>query len=615
MAFQIIHTFEKFINRFNYIGDFREVLEKSLTELIDMNIDGIVININTENDYLENDENWTNFAAGMRIAANLGLRIWIYDEKGYPSGGAGGLVLRDNPELEAKGIKNQNGQYYISTIYEGSHAERNFREKRRYINLLESKAVESFAQSTYYKYKEKLPKDVFNSAEAFFTDEPSLMTVVTQILDGSDGNLELASVYSDRVIPVNDEPDPNVPITPSIPYSRELNENYFKLYGENLLDIAPEVFAYSERPSEIKCRFWEAVAATYEANYGEILTRTCSRMNKKLTGHLLFEETPILNMAFHSNPMRILKHFQLPGIDLLSNIQENISVFAHKMVFSCAWQNGITGIMTETSDFNEFRMGPKKPTGHKKIIAALYKQFALGVREFSFYYDFGIRKDKYAEIAGTIKNLCDYGKDINFKPDCAVYCPYETIWAGYYPSLAKPFELYDAQPEFVKSFENSILQICEDFYQDNIQFVLIDESGINEMLNRGIKQIVIPECEVASKKLIKHWEDGKIKMFGHMPEYLYLGGNLEKNKHEKISAINNMAISGIPFKYDNNLIIITFENDIYFCFNPHGGNITITAIRMCNIYNPSTDKQYNISSGESYVLYEDGAAILEIAGE
>ncbi len=615
MAYQIIHSFEKFINRFDYTGDFSNTLEKCLIELMKLNIDGIVININTENGYLENEENWAQFIMGMRVAISLGLKIWIYDEKGYPSGGAGGLVLRDHPELEAKGIKFHNGDYYIATIYEGSHAERNFREKRRYINLLESKAVTQFAISTYYKYKEKLPSEIFDEAEAFFTDEPSLMTVVTNILDGSDGNLELASVYPDRVIPVNDKPDSSVPITPSIPYSWELNETYFKSYGNNLLDIAPGIFQNSETPQEEKCRFWESVAITYEKAYGKTLSGICEQLNKKLTGHLLFEETPILNMAFHSNPMRILKHFQLPGIDLLSNIQSKISVFAHKMVASSAWQKGLNGIMTETSDFDEYRQGPKKPTAYNKIIAALYKQFALGVREFSFYYDFNIRKDKYGKIAGTIKNLCDYASYFRFKPDCAVYCSYETVWAGYYPSTAKPAELHDAQPEFVKCFEDSLLNICEDFYHKNIQFVLMDESSINEIIAKGITQVIIPECTVISNKLIEYAEEGKIGVYGYTPEYLYLDGSLEKNKFTKVSSVGDIVVSEFPFACDGDSILTAFEGGRYFCFNPHENSVRFKLNKACKVYDPYKDKQTIVPAGKGIVLQEDSAVVIEETGE
>ncbi len=617
MAFQIIHSFEKFINRFNYTGEYEVVLENCLKELQKMKIDGIVININTENGYLESKSNWDKLIAGMRIAGKLGLRMWIYDEKGYPSGGAGGLVLRDNPELEAKGVKYHCGKYYISNIYEGSHAERNFHEKRRYINLLDSNAVRKFAESTYSKYMKKLPPDNFDQAEAFFTDEPSLMTVVTQVLDSSiEGDVpEMLDGLLGKKIPVHDEPDPNVPITPSIPYSEELNRTYIEKYSMDILSVAPGIFAFKEEPSEVKCRFWETVAETYEETYGVILSNICKDLGKKLTGHLLFEETPILNTAFHANPFRVLKHFQLPGIDLLSNIQEKISIFGHKMVFSCAWQKDINGIMTETSDFFEYRMGPKRPTKYRQIIAALYRQFALGVREFSFYYDFNIRKDKYGEIAGTIKNLCDFDKELKFKPDCAIYCSYETVWAGFYPSMAKPFDLYDAQPEFVKRFEDSILEHCDNFYKNNTQFIIMDESSIEELIEKGITQVFLPECMVVNKKLIEYTDSGNIKLFGHTPEYIYSDGNLEEAGSIKIYPNKDIRKTVLPFKYEGDMIYARFEGEIYFCFNPGSAAINIIMTEGGRVFDPVLNKSSNFISGGNYSLDADCAVIIKVNGE
>ena len=40
----------------------------------------------------------------VREAAARGLRVRLYDEDGYPSGAAGGMVLAGQPELEASGV-------------------------------------------------------------------------------------------------------------------------------------------------------------------------------------------------------------------------------------------------------------------------------------------------------------------------------------------------------------------------------------------------------------------------------------------------------------------------------------------------------------------------------
>jgi hypothetical protein len=605
MAFQIIHAFEKFIDRFDNKDElsFEDRVIHGLNELRKMNIDGIVVNIFQGDGYLENSENWKRLECAMRQAVSLGFRIWLYDENGYPSGGAGGIVLRDNPELEAKGIKSHDGKYYISNIYEGSHAERNFRGKRRYINLLESEAVRMFAKSTYYKYREMLPDNIFKHVEAIFTDEPSLMTVVVRKLDD-------LKVFPGYVIPIDDEPDPDVPITPSIPYSEELDKRFSDKYEAGLLESAPGIFEYSDEVSEIKCRFWESVAQTYEDTYGNALSGSCSEIGTGLTGHILFEESPVLNVAFHANPCRVLKHFHLPGIDLLSNVQENISVFAHKMVHSCAWAKGLGGIMTETSDFNEYRLGSKKPTEHNNIIAALYKQFALGVREFSFYYDFNVRRSEYGLIAGAIGNLCEYGKGFIHKPDCAVYCAYETIWAGFFPSNEEALSLYRKQPGFVRDFEDSILRLCDELFYKNTQFILMDESSIDTIVDKGITQVVLPDCRVINKRLIELAEEGRIQLFGKNPEYAYFEGRVEK-AFVNVRPINELLLTNPYFSHGNGLILTAYDRDYYFCFNPTDESVEIHLEKPCTAYDPIVNKESYHETNAEFSINTDSAVMLK----
>ncbi len=65
---------------------------------------GIVTNVSTRNDYLENDEEWQVFTHLAAECERMGLRLWIYDERGYPSGAAGTHTLDENPDYEATGV-------------------------------------------------------------------------------------------------------------------------------------------------------------------------------------------------------------------------------------------------------------------------------------------------------------------------------------------------------------------------------------------------------------------------------------------------------------------------------------------------------------------------------
>ncbi len=72
--------------------------------LIDRGFGGIVTNVSTRFDYLQNREEWQVFTHLAAECERLGLRLWIYDEKGYPSGAAGTLTLDEDPDFEATGV-------------------------------------------------------------------------------------------------------------------------------------------------------------------------------------------------------------------------------------------------------------------------------------------------------------------------------------------------------------------------------------------------------------------------------------------------------------------------------------------------------------------------------
>ena len=82
---QIVEPFEK------WCGPEESGMRASFQSLLDMGISGIVTNVSLEN-YLADERAWAVLGRGIKLAHEMGLRVWIYDEKGYPSGTAGGLV-------------------------------------------------------------------------------------------------------------------------------------------------------------------------------------------------------------------------------------------------------------------------------------------------------------------------------------------------------------------------------------------------------------------------------------------------------------------------------------------------------------------------------------------
>lgn len=65
---------------------------------------GAVTNVSFGDGYVTNPANWDALRSGILAMQAAGLEMWLYDEAGYPSGRAGGLVLDGHPEREARAL-------------------------------------------------------------------------------------------------------------------------------------------------------------------------------------------------------------------------------------------------------------------------------------------------------------------------------------------------------------------------------------------------------------------------------------------------------------------------------------------------------------------------------
>lgn len=94
-----------FGNAKNDLTEKKHIIERRIDDLQEKGYGGIVTNVNMGQNYLKDAEDWELFQYALQYATQkYGMKIWLYDEKGYPSGSAGGLTLRENPDFECKGL-------------------------------------------------------------------------------------------------------------------------------------------------------------------------------------------------------------------------------------------------------------------------------------------------------------------------------------------------------------------------------------------------------------------------------------------------------------------------------------------------------------------------------
>lgn len=98
----------KIIHNFPYrpddpMDEKKQVVTSYLLDIQSRGFGGIVTNVSFHNYTLDSEE-WAVFSFAADECERLGLRLWIYDEKGYPSGGAGGLTIEEDPDFEATAV-------------------------------------------------------------------------------------------------------------------------------------------------------------------------------------------------------------------------------------------------------------------------------------------------------------------------------------------------------------------------------------------------------------------------------------------------------------------------------------------------------------------------------
>ncbi|MCS7186267.1 MAG: glycosyl hydrolase, partial [Armatimonadota bacterium] len=265
---QIVHGFDN-------LGNDLKTIRKRLEELKSLGVGGLVVNVSFR-DYMRSEEQWRIFLEGIEIAEELGFVLWLYDEEGYPSGAAGGLVLERNPDFEAIGLARIVGEdgkarYEVRRMYEGTHCTENVYKKRRYINILNPEAVRNFIDITHDEYAKRVP-NLGKRFRAIFTDEPSLMTTYIR-------------------------PPENA--LPAIPWVEDLPVEFQRRKGYDLTPHLDSLFLDVGDFRRVRCDFYDVVAQLVAERYFGQIQDWCRKHGIASSGHLLAEERLLWHAMYY----------------------------------------------------------------------------------------------------------------------------------------------------------------------------------------------------------------------------------------------------------------------------------------------------------------------------
>ncbi|MDT8301569.1 MAG: hypothetical protein RQ760_08795 [Sedimentisphaerales bacterium] len=439
-----------------------------MTALKNLGLGGIVCNVDFS-EYMVSEANWETLVRTIEACRKTGLIVWIYDEEGYPSGAAGGLVLKDNPDYEAIALTHDPSRpepLALRPAYENTHASNNYHAARRYPNLLDEQAVQCFIKVTHEAYWRLLKGHFGTTVKAFFTDEPSLMAVnIGPLPDDIKTNV--------RVV---DPLDADVKPLPSVPWVRDIPARYRERYGENIMEVRRSLFeGTDEADRRVRQQFWGLISDLVSKRYFGQIRQWAKAHGVASSGHSLWEETPLHHIPLEGDALKALGQMDMPGLDMLSSEPQAVIYggwLTASLPASAALFNGGRRVMTEVSDFSQTMAG-KGQAPLTDMMATAGWQAAFGVTEFTLYYDYRQRKN------GTYKQYCDFVGRLNAflreaqpVPRVLLYYPIYDLWGEYIP-VAEKLTL-DSQSKRMQQIINSFMKLGRRMVKEQISFAVVN---------------------------------------------------------------------------------------------------------------------------------------------
>ena len=512
----------QFIGAFDdWSGTSDDAIRRKIGYLLEAGAGGLVATVALKR-YLHDEAAWDTLRRGVGIAREMGLRVWIYDEEGYPSGTAGGEVLENIPWAEAQGLVRVTGadgsvRYDVVRLYEGTHATENFYKKRPYINIMEPAAADAFIAATHERYERAL-HPIGSSVEAFFTDEPSL--IATYIPKGK-----------------------TYPLT--LPWHTRLPEIFRERKGYDLLPHRESLFVDTGGiDRQVRCDFYEVVADLCAGNYFGRIQQWCRAHGVSSSGHLLGEETLVWQTSFDGDPFTCYGRFDIPGIDMIlsdpGTIMRELYFLVPAVAGSAARLQGKRRVMCEISDF--FGQMEGRPATIARMQSTAGILYALGVTDLVSMYpafpgpasearpgDFPPAEfRRYADYAARLNVMFTGGSR---RSRVAVIHPIRSVWAHFTRSDRSMYEPYPG--ELVRFIDGAFTDLCRLLLQHQVDFDIVDERsldgarterGVLEVGTRRYAVVVIPPMDTvrtATMETLASFVRGGGAVFAHplVPAY------------------------------------------------------------------------------------------------
>lgn len=264
-------------------------------------------------------------------AEKSNLTVWIYDEDGWPSGFAGGIIpakgesyqfkrmefcfMKENDKIPDNAIAgyckvmNTSSETYVQTSLDKAELIAYYETDPNYVDLLNPDVTKAFLESTHEVYKAHFGKYFGKTIMGCFSDEPQLNNA-------------------------------------GFTWSFSLQEFYKNITGGNLLDGLWLLLDKTDRGDTFRHDYWKTIGKLYKESFTDNISNWCEKNNLLFTGHFACEDGLCDQISSNGGVMQMYPSMQLPGIDHLG--KRIASPVLMKQISSVAEQYGKDRILSES---------------------------------------------------------------------------------------------------------------------------------------------------------------------------------------------------------------------------------------------------------------------------
>jgi hypothetical protein len=419
-------------------------------------------------------------SAAILYAKSIGLRFWLYDEDGWPSGTVGGELLKLHPEVAqcwAELVTERPRQCIAEFEHDGARwylAEK----KGAGVDYLNPDLALHFLALTHERYRAGLVPEAFAYVETFFCDEP-----------------ELGLGHAIDSLP----PQGAIPWTPRLP------ELYRDRFGEDIVPLLPLLFFPGAGYREVRVRFRELQTDIFREAFLDPINDWCCAHGVRFTGHIKGEEHPLFQVPLVGSCHQVFQSMSLPGIDSLERYPSNH--FFPRQVSSVARQFGNGRCMVEA--FGGAGWGAT-PADMERYLLWLGKHgltdFVLHLSQYRLdsaaMHDWPPSqplhltwKEVYPEVIARVRGeLSKHPRPI---ADLLVIAPYRGIMAELEPWELLRTNIHNAEtyPDTLAGRINrSFMALIEKLHRAGIRYELADERTLEEQGKLVDGEVHLGQC-------------------------------------------------------------------------------------------------------------------------